>query len=371
MLVMAPTTVPTIRRSHDWLTHASMILCSILRTTGPELGSASVTSTRSAGGPQEALSPITVTLVGIAASPAKTMNPAINVNSPPTFMADTLVTPRLRWGLTTSAVHGRRRRRADQATRARHPTVGWRYPRPVTHTIGLLGDDRGHRSHQELNALVPQLREQYGVSAVWVPTDSDFDLADYDGIWLVPGSPYADDDAVIETLRAVRKSGMPFLGACGGMQYAVMEFLRTELGRKATHAESDGESDDNAVVPLACSLYGKEGRVTPVPGSRFAEWVPVPFQGMHFCNYAPSAESVALLERAGVVVGATGEESVTEVLEFANHPFYVVSMFQPHIGALAGAPIHPLVAAFVRAVMATGARHRVPHGSDSAAAAPR
>jgi CTP synthase (UTP-ammonia lyase) len=216
--------------------------------------------------------------------------------------------------------------------------------------IGLLGDDRGHRSHQELNALVPRLATEYGVTAVWVPTDSAFDVASFDGIWLVPGSPYADDEAVLAALATIRAEGIPFLGTCAGMQYAVMEFLRTELGEAATHAESDGERDDNAVVPLACSLYGQESTVTPVPGSRFADWVSEPFAGMHFCHYAPSAASVARLQEHGVVVGATGEEAGAEVLEFPEHPFYVVSMFQPHIGASRGAPIHPLIAAFVAAV---------------------
>lgn len=226
----------------------------------------------------------------------------------------------------------------------------------MTRTIGLLGDDRGHRSHQELNALRPQLMEQLGVQAVWLPTDSRFEVTDFDGIWLVPGSPYADDSAVIDALRTVRTKGIPFLGTCGGMQYAVMEFLRTELGQVATHAESDGEQDDNAVVPLACSLYGKEATVRPVPGSRFAGWVSAPFEGMHFCSYAASAESVAMLEAAGVVVGATGDEVGVEVLEFPSHPFHVVSMFQPHIGASAGVPIHPLVRAFVAAVQEVSAR---------------
>jgi CTP synthase (UTP-ammonia lyase) len=230
--------------------------------------------------------------------------------------------------------------------------VSRRYASLVTRTIGLLGDDRGHRSHQELNALVPQLAQEYGVSAVWLPTDSEFDVTAFDGIWLVPGSPYADDDAVVDALQTVRRKRVPFLGTCGGMQYAVMEFLRTELGQLATHAESDGERDDNAVVPLACSLYGKQSKVTPVPGSRFADWVPAAFDGMHFCNYAVSETSVAALQAAGVVVGATGEGAGAEVLEFPDHPFYVVSMFQPHIGASMGDPIHPLVRAFMRAVAA-------------------
>ncbi|MFC7493885.1 MULTISPECIES: glutamine amidotransferase-related protein [unclassified Nocardioides] len=215
--------------------------------------------------------------------------------------------------------------------------------------VALLGEDRGHRSHQELNALRPML----DVETTWVRSDSGFDIGQYDGVWLVPGSPYADDAAVLRALTVVRESGIPFLGSCGGMQYAVVEFARTVLGESATHAESDGEADDNVVSALACSLYGEERVVTPVPGTRFAGWVDAPFTGMHFCNYAPTAEVVARLERAGVVVGATADDAGAEVLEFPDHPFYVTSMFQPHVGALAGAPVHPLVRAFATAVIGT------------------
>ncbi|MEP9364195.1 CTP synthase [Nocardioides sp. CN2-186] len=218
--------------------------------------------------------------------------------------------------------------------------------------VALLGEDRGHRSHQELNALRPML----DVETAWVASDSGFAVEDYDGVWLVPGSPYADDDAVLRALTVVRERGIPFLGSCGGMQYAVVEFTRSVLGAPATHAESDGVGDDNVVGALACSLYGEERVVTPVGGTRFASWVHEPFVGMHFCNYAPTAEAVDRLVGAGVVVGATADDAGAEVLEFPDHPFYVTSMFQPHIGALAGAPVHPLVREFVRAVRQSARR---------------
>jgi CTP synthase (UTP-ammonia lyase) len=212
--------------------------------------------------------------------------------------------------------------------------------------IALLGEDRGHRSHQELNALRPML----DVDTVWVATDSGLDIGAYDGVWLVPGSPYADDAAVLRALTTVRARGIPFLGTCGGMQYAVVEFVRNVLGESATHAESDGVADDNVVAALSCSLVGEARVVTPIAGSRFAGWVSEPFVGMHFCGYAPTPEIVARLEQAGVVVGATADDAGAEVLEFPGHPFYVTSMFQPHVGALAGKPVHPLVTAFVEAV---------------------
>lgn len=216
--------------------------------------------------------------------------------------------------------------------------------------IALLGEDREHRSHQELNALRPMLP----VPTTWVATDSGFDVASYDGVWLVPGSPYADDAAALRAVSAARELGVPFLGTCGGMQYAVVAHVRDVLGERATHAESDGVGDDNVVSSLACSLQGESRVVTPVPGTRFASWVDGPFEGMHFCSYAPTPAVVARLVEAGVVVGATAPDAGAEVLEFPDHPFFVTSMFQPHVGALAGAPVHPLVAAFVAAVQDRG-----------------
>jgi CTP synthase (UTP-ammonia lyase) len=218
-------------------------------------------------------------------------------------------------------------------------------------TVALLGDRSGHRSHRELDAL----RAALPVETEWVPTDSGFDVTSYDGVWLVPGSPYADDAAVLGALAVVRESGTPFLGTCGGMQYAVVEYAASVLGERATHEETDGASEDNVVTALACSLQGEERLVTPVPGTRFASWVPEPFVGTHFCSYAPTAAVVDRLQRAGVVVGATAPDAGAEVLEFPDHPFYVTSMFQPHVGALAGAPVHPLVTAFLDAVQS----HRV------------
>jgi CTP synthase (UTP-ammonia lyase) len=213
--------------------------------------------------------------------------------------------------------------------------------------MALLGDHSSHPSHHELDALVPRLAEELGVDARWVATDSGEDVTAYDAVWLVPGSPYADDEAVLDSLTAVREGGTPFLGTCGGLQYAVVEFSRNVLGRRATHAESDGVDDDNVVAALACSLQGEQRPVTPEPGTRFAGWVSEPFLGTHYCSYAPTAAAIEDLVAAGVVVGATAPDAGAEVLEFPGHPFYLASLFQPHVGASRGEPIHPLIRAFV------------------------
>jgi CTP synthase (UTP-ammonia lyase) len=190
------------------------------------------------------------------------------------------------------------------------------------------------------------------VTAEWVPTDGDRIKApaEFDGIWLVPGSPYADDAAVYETVRWARENDVPFLGTCGGLQYAVVEYFRNGLGvDDASHAESDGEDRSNVVHPLACRLQGEERLVRPVPGTRFARLMGgEPFVGMHYCSFGPGPQEVERLVSAGMVVEATADDAGAEVIELPARRFLVLTLFQPHIGALAGKPLHPLLREFVR-----------------------
>jgi CTP synthase (UTP-ammonia lyase) len=216
--------------------------------------------------------------------------------------------------------------------------------------VALVGDrHEQYPSHREVDAVIPMLGES--VHAEWVPTDGEQvrDLSGFDAVWLLPGSPYADDSAAYAAITYARTHGVPFLGTCGGLQYAVVEFFRNVLGvADASHAESDGPDGSNVVSVLSCSLFGEEREVRPLPGTRFAEIVTEPFIGMHYCNYGPSAAAVARLLEAGFVLGATAEDAEAEVLDLLGHPFFVLTLFQPQIGALAGKPLHPLLGELVR-----------------------
>lgn len=220
----------------------------------------------------------------------------------------------------------------------------------MTTRIAIVGDECTHTSHRELNSVRGQLGS--GLVTEWVATDDPAvrDLSSYDAVWLVPGGPYRDDEAVYEVVRWARTSDVPFLGVCSGLQYAVIEYVRHVLGQvDASHAEADGVSGSNAVVPLACSLQGQERVVTPMPGSLFGSLVDGPFVGMHFCGFGPSREVVDRLVAGGMVVGATADDAPVEVLELPTHRYFVLSLFQPHIGASSGRPLHPLLSTFVQA----------------------
>jgi CTP synthase (UTP-ammonia lyase) len=218
-------------------------------------------------------------------------------------------------------------------------------------TIALLGDRQpSHPSHRELDAVRGMLGED--VVAEWVATDSQAadDLGGLDGIWLVPGSPYADDGAAYTAARRARENDVPFLGTCGGLQYAVVEFFRNVLGVvSASHAEADGADESNVIHPLACRLQGEERLVRPIAGTRFSRLVGgEPFVGMHYCSYGPGPDEVQRLVEAGMIVEATADDAGAEVIELPANRFYVLTVFQPHIGALAGRPLHPLLREFVR-----------------------
>jgi CTP synthase (UTP-ammonia lyase) len=229
--------------------------------------------------------------------------------------------------------------------------------------IAIVGDENdSYPSHREINAVRSMLGED--VDTQWVPTHEDRvrDLEGFDGVWLTPGSPYADDSAAYDAVRWAREGDVPFLGTCGGLQYAVVEYFRNVLGvGNASHAESDGVDDDtNVVRALACSLDGDERVVRPLAGTRFSRLVGgEPFVGMHYCNYGPGSAALQRLVEGGMVIEATADDAEAEVIELPTNRFFMLSLFQPQIGALAGRPLHPLLREFIRCAgeyAASGAR---------------
>jgi CTP synthase (UTP-ammonia lyase) len=210
--------------------------------------------------------------------------------------------------------------------------------------IALLGDkDLTIVTHRALEAAVALLPD--GVEAHWIGTDTPAARAldGFDGVWMLPGTPYRDDAAALAAIDWARDAGTPLLGTCGGFQYAALSLL----GPDAVHAEVSPGAADAEIAPLACSLVGEEREVTPVPGTRLAAICgAAPFTGFHFCNYGLSDGAVDRLEAAGAVIAAHAPDAGVEAFELPGHPFFVATLFQPQMGALDGA-LHPLITAFV------------------------
>jgi len=96
-------------------------------------------------------------------------------------------------------------------------------------SIAVLGDrNPEYLTHRELDATLALMPAD--VDARWLPTREAASAAGADGLWVVPGTPYQDDAAVLEAIRAARTEGMPILGTCGGFQYMPCR-VRPQRGR--------------------------------------------------------------------------------------------------------------------------------------------
>jgi CTP synthase (UTP-ammonia lyase) len=215
-----------------------------------------------------------------------------------------------------------------------------------------LGDrDPAHLTHREIDATLALLADR--ADCGWVATDSaqarQPDAAD--AVWLLPGTPYRDDDAARALIHHCMDTGTPFLGTCGGFQYACVELARTRARvRGAASAELHPDGEALVVAPLACALYGERRTVTPVPGTRLADICGAePFEGHHQCGYglAPAYEPV--LAQAGVVISAHAPDAGVEGIELPDHPFFLATAFQPQVGSSQTGVVHPLIEALLDA----------------------
>src|SRR5688500_8624406 len=136
-----------------------------------------------------------------------------------------------------------------------------------TARVALVGDRAAHHAHLRVPMLLQALRQrdQLDLDAYWVPTgdaEAPHALEGFDGVWLLPGSPYHSEAGALAAVRTARERSIPFLGTCGGFQHALLEYARDVCGLNGVqHAENNPGSDDLLILPLACSLAGREGTV--------------------------------------------------------------------------------------------------------------
>lgn len=220
--------------------------------------------------------------------------------------------------------------------------------------IALVGD----RSQRVLaHGRIPVALEHCGVpvSATWVGSSDvrgPADLAGFDGVWLVPGSPYASRDGALAAVTAARTAGVPFLGTCGGFQHALLEIARNVCGMFVDHAEQPlDEGAEALIVPLSCSLVGAEATVVVRPGTLAATLLGAgPRVERFFCSYGLADRFVAALESAGLVFSAADADGSARIVELPGHPFFVASLFQPELSS-DETSVHPLIRAFAGAVV--------------------
>jgi CTP synthase (UTP-ammonia lyase) len=198
----------------------------------------------------------------------------------------------------------------------------------------------------------------------WVPTDSignGGSLAEFHGLWCVPGMPYRSADGVLRAIRHARVTGTPFLGTSAGFQYAILEFARDVLGlADADHQKTNPKASMPLISPLACGLAGVKARVRFMNGTALRKAYGVPeSMERYYCSFGLNDRYRRLVEGAQLCVSAVDDQNDVRAVEMDGHPFFVATLFQPELTD-EGAPANPLVKAFAAAcVRAQNRLHKV------------
>lgn len=167
----------------------------------------------------------------------------------------------------------------------------------------------------------------------------------------------------IAAINHVRKNKIPYLGLCYGMQCAVIEFARNELGWKTANTTEINPKTTHPVIDLMAgqgeNVKGKKYGGTLRLGSYRCKLAAASHSRQaygqseiserHRHRYEFNNEYRAELEKAGLVIaGASPDDRLVEIVEVKDHPFFVGVQFHPEFQSRPLSP-HPLFVGLLKA----------------------
>jgi CTP synthase (UTP-ammonia lyase) len=237
--------------------------------------------------------------------------------------------------------------------------------------IGILGDfNPEFRSHHATNDSLQHAARKLKilVESEWLPTPSlaapsaEKILETFDGLWAAPGSPYKSFEGILKGIEFARRRDWPFVGTCGGFQYALIEFARNVLNiQDADTAENNSGSKNIVIYPVACAVPNRKGDAPKLSGTipdiklRPGSYLQS-FYGKEketateefFCNFEVNPEYEWATIEAGFPVVARGPNGEIRAIESPTHRFFLGTLFQPQLSSTEKKP-HPVILAFVQA----------------------
>jgi CTP synthase len=171
----------------------------------------------------------------------------------------------------------------------------------------------------------------------------------------------------IAAIRYAREHGVPFLGICLGLQAAVCEFARNVAGLEgANSAEFEHEVLDALMYPVIDLMPEQEDiddlggtmrlgaypcKVTEDTRAMEAYGEPLIYERHRHRYEVNNVYRERLIEAGLVVSGLSPDDRLVEMIELANHPWFVASQGHPEFKSRPTRP-HPLFREFMRAAIA-------------------
>jgi CTP synthase len=170
---------------------------------------------------------------------------------------------------------------------------------------------------------------------------------------------------MLEAIRWARQESVPFFGICLGLQCAVIEFARNEVGLEYSHSFEFAEDSPHPVICLMDSQVqvttkGGTMRLGAYPaqlsaGSKVAQiYGAASISERHRHRYEFNNEYRKPFEDHGMVFsGLSPDGKLLEMIELRGHPWFVGCQFHPELKSRPTRP-HPLFASFVQAAALRG-----------------
>jgi len=186
------------------------------------------------------------------------------------------------------------------------------------------------------------------------------ELGHVDGILVGPGFGARGVEGKLRAIRYAREKKIPYFGICLGMQCATIEFARNVAGMVGANST---EFDDDAPYKVIYKLrdligvdaLGGTMRLGKYPcnlleGSIAREAYGEPtIEERHRHRYEANPEYMPQLEEKGLrVTGISPDGKFVEIVELADHPWFLGCQFHPEYKSKPTAP-HPLFRSFVAA----------------------
>jgi len=181
------------------------------------------------------------------------------------------------------------------------------------------------------------------------------------GLLVAPGFGERGIEGKIKAVQYVRMNAIPFFGICLGLQCAVIEFARNVCGLDRANSTEFRQTDQNVIDMMIeqkkVKEYGGTMRLGAYPcqverGTRaHRAYKTERIQERHRHRYEVNNSFKDLLQSKGLVVsGICPDNGLVEMIELADHPWFVGCQFHPELKSRA-TNAHPLFREFVRAAI--------------------
>ncbi len=187
-------------------------------------------------------------------------------------------------------------------------------------------------------------------------------LAGFDGLIVPGGFGERGIEGKVDAIRFARERRLPFLGICLGMQCAVIDFARHAAALADAHSTEFARDTPH---PVICLMEEQQGVEQKGGTMRLGAQPCLLAEGTHAAaaygreeiserhrhRYEFNPRYRERLEEAGLVIAGTSPDgTLVEIVEVADHPWFVAVQFHPEFKSKPTAA-HPLFAGLVAAAV--------------------